>query len=271
MTSIALSQYVGGELHDAFPHLKVDVHHPELTVNLEVRDYRAFVHADPEPGAGGLPIGMSGRAVALLSGGIDSPVSAWMMAKRGVELELVHFFSYPYTSPEAKEKVLDLARILTAWCGRLTVHVVPFTAIQEELRRSCPEELFTILMRRFMMRISEAVARRAGGGALITGESLGQVASQTMDAMHCTGAVCTLPIFRPVVGMDKEEIIRIARRIGTFETSILPYEDCCTVFTPKHPRTRPTLGEVETAETALDVEALVSSAVEQIERVILNP
>jgi len=271
MPSIALSQYVGGELHDAFPHLKVDVHHPELTVYLEVRDYNAFVHADPEPGAGGLPIGMSGKAVALLSGGIDSPVAAWMMAKRGVELELVHFFSYPYTSPEAKEKVLELARILTAWCGRVTVHVVPFTAIQEELRRSCPEELFTILMRRFMMRISESVARRTGGGALITGESLGQVASQTMDAMHCTGAVCELPIFRPVVGMDKEEIVRIARRIGTFETSILPYEDCCTVFTPKHPRTRPILGEVEAAEAVLDVDGLVSTAVEQIERVILNP
>ncbi len=271
MTSIALSQYVGGELHDAFPHLTVDVHHPELTVHLEVRDYNAFVHADPEPGAGGLPIGMSGKAAALLSGGIDSPVAAWMMAKRGAELELVHFFSYPYTSPEAKEKVLELSRILTAWCGRLTVHVVPFTAIQEELRRSCPEELFTVLMRRFMMRITQAVAYRTGCGALVTGESLGQVASQTMDAMRCTGAVCSLPIFRPVVGMDKEEIVRIARRIGTFETSILPYEDCCTVFTPRHPRTRPTLEEVEAAESSLDVEGLVNSAVEQIERVNLNP
>lgn len=271
MTSIALSQYVGGELHDAFPHLKVDVHHPELTIHLEVRDYAAFVHADPEPGAGGLPVGASGRAVCLLSGGIDSPVAAWMMAKRGVALELVHFFSYPYTSPEAKEKVLELARILTAWCGRLTVHVVPFTAIQEELRRSCPEELFTILMRRFMMRIAEETARRTGGGALITGESLGQVASQTMAAMACTGAVCALPILRPVVGMDKEEIVRIARHIGTFETSILPYEDCCTVFTPRHPRINPTLAEVEEAEAVLDVAGLVKEAADHMERVVLKP
>jgi len=271
MTSIALSQYVGGELHEFFPHLKVDVRNPEVTVHLEVRDYAAFVHADPEPGAGGLPVGMSGRAVSLLSGGIDSPVASWMVAKRGTALEMLHFFSYPYTSPEAKEKVLELARILTAWCGRLTVHVVPFTAIQEELRRSCPEELFTVLMRRFMMRIAQKVAERTGSGALVTGESLGQVASQTMSAMMCTGAVCSLPILRPVVGMDKEEIIRIARRIGTFETSILPYEDCCTVFTPKHPRINPTLDEVEAAEVGLDIDGLVKQAVDNIERVVLNP
>lgn len=270
MTSIALSQYVGGELHDAFPHLLVDVHHPELTIHVEVRDYAAFVHADPEPGAGGLPVGVSGRAVSLLSGGIDSPVASWMIAKRGMALELIHFFSYPYTSPEAKQKVLDLARILTGWCGRLTVHVVPFTAIQETLRRSCPEELFTILMRRFMMRIAEDVARRTGSGALITGESLGQVASQTMEAMACTGAVCSLPVLRPVVGMDKEEIVRIARRIGTFETSILPYEDCCTVFTPRHPRIKPTLGEVEEAEQVLDIGGLVKQATDKIERVVIQ-
>ena len=171
------------------PHLKVDVHHPELTVHIEVRDYAAFVHADPEPGAGGLPVGINGRAVSLLSGGIDSPVASWMIAKRGVALEMVHFFSYPYTSPEAKEKVLELARLLTPWCGRLTVHVVPFTAIQEELRRSCPEELFTVLMRRFMMRIAQEVANRCGAKALVTGECLGQVASQTMEAMAVTGAV----------------------------------------------------------------------------------
>jgi thiamine biosynthesis protein ThiI len=271
MTSIQLSQYVGGELHDAYPHLKVDVHRPEVTIYLEVRDYAAFVHADPEPGAGGLPVGASGRGVCLLSGGIDSPAAAWMMAKRGLELELVHFFSYPYTSPEAKEKVLELAKILTAWCGRTTVHVVPFTAIQEELRRSCPEELFTVLMRRFMMRIAERVAKRTGAGALITGESLGQVASQTIAAMKCTGAVCTLPVLRPVVGMDKEEIVRIARRIGTFETSILPYEDCCTVFTPRHPRINPTLSEAEAAESALDVEEMVRQAVDHIERVVIKP
>ena len=267
MTSIQLSQYVGGELDDLYPDLKVDVHHPELTVHIEVRDYAAFVHADPEPGAGGLPVGINGRAVSLLSGGIDSPVASWMIAKRGVALEMVHFFSYPYTSPEAKEKVLELARLLTPWCGRLTVHVVPFTAIQEELRRSCPQELFTLIMRRFMMRISQAVADRCGAKALVTGECLGQVASQTMEAMAVTGAVTRLPILRPVVGMDKEDIVRVAREIGTFDTSILPYEDCCTVFTPRHPRLRPTLEEVEAAEASLDVEAMVRSAVEGIERV----
>ena len=267
MTSIQLAQYVGGELHDAFPNLTVDVHHPELTVHLEVRDDAAFVHADPESGAGGLPVGVGGRAVSLLSGGIDSPVASWMMAKRGLALDMVHFFSYPYTSPEAKDKVIELARLLTPWCGRLTVHVVPFTAIQEQLRRSCPEELFTLLMRRFMMRIAARVAQRIGAGAVVTGECLGQVASQTMEAVACTQAVCPLPVLRPVVGMDKEEIVRIARKIGTFETSILPYEDCCTVFTPRHPRLRPLPGEIEAAEASLDIEALVDEAVANIERV----
>ena len=270
MTSIQLSQYVGGELDDLYPDLKVDVHHPELTVHIEVRDYAAFVHADPEPGAGGLPVGINGRAVSLLSGGIDSPVASWMIAKRGVALEMVHFFSYPYTSPEAKEKVLELARLLTPWCGRLTVHVVPFTAIQEELRRSCPEALFTVLMRRFMMRIAQEVANRCGAKALVTGECLGQVASQTMEALRCTGAVVDLPVLRPCIGMDKEEIVQIARKIGTFETSILPYEDCCTVFTPRHPRLRPMPGEVEAAEQTLDIDAMVKAAVDGIERVQVN-
>lgn len=271
LTSIALSQQVGGDLHDAYPHIKVDVHQPELTVHLEVRETAAYVHADPTAGAGGLPVGMGGRAISLLSGGIDSPVASWMMAKRGVSLDMIHFFSHPYTSPEAKEKVLDLARILVPWCGKLNVHVVPFTAIQETLMRECPEDLFTVLMRRFMMRISEALAERIGALSLITGESLGQVASQTMHAMHVTGAVCKLPILRPVVGMDKTEIIAIARRIGTFETSILPYEDCCTVFTPRHPRTKPTLEEVALAEEKLDIASMVQDAVNQIERVVLAP
>ena len=270
MTSIALSQWVGGELDDLYPNLTVDVHNPELTVHLEVRDYAAFVHADPEPGAGGLPVGTSGRALSMLSGGIDSPVASWMMAKRGVALEMVHFYSYPYTSPEAKQKVLDLAQLLTPWTGRLTVHVVPFTRIQEELRRSCPEDYFTLLMRRFMMRIAEGVARRTGCHAIVTGESLGQVASQTMDAMAVTGAVTDLPVFRPLVGMDKEEVVRLSRKIGTFETSILPYEDCCTVFTPRHPRTRPRLEDVEAIEAPLDVEGLVKEALEGIERVQLG-
>lgn len=267
MTSIQLSQYVGGELDEAYPNLSVDVHCPELTVHVEVRDYAAYVHAGPEPGAGGLPVGINGRAVSLLSGGIDSPVASWMIAKRGVALDMVHFFSYPYTSPQAKEKVLELARILTPWCGRLTVHVVPFTAIQEQLRRSCPEELFTIVMRRFMMRIAQAVANRCGARALVTGECLGQVASQTMEALNCTGAVVDLPVLRPVIGMDKEEIVRLARKIDTYDTSILPYEDCCTVFTPRHPRLRPMPVEVEAAEAKLDVDAMVQAAVGAIERI----
>jgi len=267
MTSIQLSQYVGGELHERYDNLEVDVHHPELTVHVEVRDYAAFVHADPELGAGGLPVGINGRAVSLLSGGIDSPVSSWMIAKRGIALEMVHFFSYPYTSPEAKEKVIELARLLTPYCGKVVVHVVPFTAIQEELRRTCPEELFTILMRRFMMRIAQEVAKRIGAKALVTGECLGQVASQTMEAMMCTGAVVQLPVLRPCVGMDKEEIVQISRKIGTFETSILPYEDCCTVFTPRHPRLRPMLSECDYAEENLDIEALVKEAMDGIERI----
>ena len=267
MTSIQLSQYVGGELDELYPDLKVDVHHPELTVHIEIRDYAAFVHADPEPGAGGLPVGINGRAVSLLSGGIDSPVASWMIARRGVSLEMVHFFSSPYTSNEAREKVLELARLLTPWCGRLTVHVVPFTAIQEELRRSCPPELFTLVMRRFMMRISQKVAQRCGAKALVTGECLGQVASQTMEAMTVTGEAASLPILRPVVGMDKEDIVKLARKIGTYDTSILPYEDCCTVFTPRHPRLRPTLEEIQRAEQSLDIEGMVQAAVEGIERV----
>lgn len=270
MTSIQLSQYVGGELDDAYPNLKADMHTPDVIVHVEIRDFAAYVHANASPGAGGLPVGVGGKGISLLSGGIDSPVASWMMAKRGLALEMVHFFSYPYTSPEAKEKVLDLAQLLTPWCGRMIVHVVPFTEIQEELRRKCPESLFTLLMRRFMMRISQKVAERIGAKCLVTGESLGQVASQTMDAMAVTGQVVTLPVFRPVIGMDKEEIIRIARKIGTFETSILPYEDCCTVFTPRHPKTHPSLEEIQEAEAALDIDALVQRAVDGIERVVKN-
>ena len=270
MTSIQLSQYVGGELHDAYPHLIADMHHPQFTVHVEVRDFDAFVHANPTEGAGGLPIGVGGRALSLLSGGIDSPVASWMIAKRGVIVDMIHFYSYPYTSPEAKEKVLDLARLLVPYTGKTCVHVVPFTKIQEELRRSCPENLFTILMRRFMMRIACRVAEKNGMQALVTGESVGQVASQTLEAMACTNAVCTVPVLRPVVGMDKEEIVRISSKIGTFETSILPYEDCCTVFTPKHPRTKPKVEELVEAEQNLDIDAMVEEAVAGIERVLLD-
>ncbi len=267
MTSTQLSQYVGGLLSEAFPETVPQMRDPELVVHLEVRDYAAYVHAAPAPGAGGMPVGSNGRAVTLLSGGIDSPVSSYMIARRGVKLIPVHFFSFPYTSEAAKEKVIELARLLTDWCGPMAVEVVPFTHIQEELRDKCPEEYFTLIMRRFMMRIATAIAENNNARALVTGENLGQVASQTMEAMACTQAVTDLPVLQPLIGMDKEEIIRHARKIGTFETSILPYEDCCTVFTPRHPRTKPKLAEVEAAESAMDVDALVKEALGGVERI----
>ena len=265
LTSIETSQQVGGRLADLFPAIQPDMHSPALTVQVEIREKYAFVHPDPEPGAGGMPVGTNGRAALLLSGGIDSPVAGWMMAKRGLELVGVHFFSYPYTSEQAKDKVLQLGRKLTAWCGRMSVMIVPFTHIQESIRDNCHEELFTLIMRRFMMRLAEKLAQDYGCGALVTGESLGQVASQTMPAMAVTGAVCTLPVFRPCIGLDKEEIITIARRIDTFETSILPYEDCCTVFTPKHPNTRPKLPKILDAEAHLDVSGLIEEALADVE------
>ena len=259
MNSIQISQYVGGELGQFF-NVKADMHHPDLTVYVEIREKYAYIHTPSVPGAGGLPIGMGGRAVSLLSGGIDSPVSSYMIAKRGVKLEMVHFFSPPYTSDEAKEKVLSLAKLLVPWCGRLTVQIVPFTEIQEEIRRNCPEEFFTLIMRRFMMRISQRVADQVKAKALVTGENLGQVASQTMEALRVTEDVVDLPVLRPLIGMDKEEIVRLSRKIGTFDTSILPYEDCCTVFTPRHPRTKPNLDEVREAEAVLDIEGLIDRA-----------
>lgn len=270
MTSIELSQYVGGELNEAYPDVKVDVHEPELIVHIEVRDLAAYVHGAPVPGAGGMPVGCNGTAVTLLSGGIDSPVSSYMIAKRGVHLIPVHFFSFPYTSQQAKEKVIELAQIITAYCGKMTMEIVPFTHIQEEIRDKCPEEYFTLIMRRFMMRIAQRIALDNNARAIVTGENLGQVASQTMEAMASTQAVLQLPVLQPLIGMDKEEIVRLARKISTFETSILPYEDCCTVFTPRHPRTRPKLREVEAAESALDVDALVEEAVKGIEKVTVG-
>ena len=270
MTSIELSQYVGNALSDAYEDIEVDVHDPELVVHIEVRDLAAYVHAMPVHGAGGLPVGCSGTAVTLLSGGIDSPVSTYMIAKRGVHLIPVHFFSFPYTSQQAKDKVIELGRLLTEYCGKMTMEVVPFTHIQEEIRDKCPEEYFTLIMRRFMMRIAEQIAQRSNAKAIVTGENLGQVASQTMEAMASTQAVMTLPILQPLIGMDKEEIVERARQIGTFETSILPYEDCCTVFTPRHPRTRPKISEVERAESKLDIDALVAEALEGIERIELD-
>ena len=270
MTSIAISQEIGGRLAEAHPTVEVDVHHPEYTVYVEVRDLAAYVHGPAVPGAGGLPTGVGGRAMCLLSGGIDSPVAAYMMAKRGMEIECVHFFSYPYTSQLAKDKVLELARLVTRYSGRMTVNVVSFTQIQEAIRDNCPEEFFTLIMRRFMMEISQRIAKGDGCGALITGENLGQVASQTMEAMTVTGAVVDIPIFMPLIGMDKEEIVTIARKIGTLDTSILPYEDCCTVFTPKHPKTKPTLGQLLHAERTLDREALILQALESVEKITVK-
>ena len=262
LNSIQISQAVGGELAEAFPSVSVDVHKPDLTVYVEIREKFAYVHAPSVPGAGGLPIGTGGHAVSLLSGGLDSPVSSWMIARRGVELEMVHFVSPPYTSQQAQDKVIELARLLTASCGRMIVHIIPFTEIQEEIRKNCPEEFFTLIMRRFMMRLAEAVAKKAGAKALVTGESLGQVASQTMLSLGVTEAVTTMPVLRPLIGMDKVEIIRLSRRIGTYDTSILPYEDCCTFFTPRPPCTRPVLADIEAAESVLDVEGLVAKALE---------
>lgn len=267
LNSIAISQEIGGRLAEAHPTCRVDVHDPAYTVYVEVRDLAAYVHGPAEPGAGGLPTGVGGRAMCLLSGGIDSPVAAYMIAKRGVEVEAVHFFSYPYTSELAKNKVMELARLVTKYCGRMTVNIVSFTQIQEAIRDNCPEEFFTLIMRRFMMEISQRIALDDGCRALITGENLGQVASQTMEAMNVTGAVVDIPVFMPLVGMDKEEIVSIARKIGTMETSILPYEDCCTVFTPKHPKTKPTLSQVEYAERKLDREALILQALESVEKI----
>ncbi len=252
---------VGGMILSKYHHLKVDVHNPDLIVNVEIRDNYAYIHGNQLKGAGGMPVGSAGQAAILISGGIDSPVAAWMMAKRGLRLYAIHFASPPYTSQRAEMKVHSLLRQVSKYSGNIPLCVVPFTHIQEEIKDNCPEDLFTIIMRRFMMRCAERIAKDQGCGALITGESVGQVASQTMQAIACTEAVVEeLPLFRPLIGMDKDEVIEISRKIDTFETSILPYEDCCTVFTPKHPRTRPQLKNVEEAESVLDVEALIEEA-----------
>lgn len=272
MKSPEIAMEVGGALIEAYPHLKVSMGDDcQTVVHIEVRDQKAFVYAGRIHGAGGMPTGSNGRAMLLLSGGIDSPVAGYMMAKRGLALEAVHFFSYPYTSEEAKQKTLALAGLVARYSGSMCVHIVPFTKIQDEIRKNCMEDYFTIIMRRFMMRISEKLAQRSGCGGLITGESLGQVASQTMEAMQVTNAVCSLPVFRPVVGMDKEEIVEISRRIDTFETSILPYEDCCTVFTPRHPQTKPRLEKVLQQEENLPIEELVEEAVIGTQRVMVEP
>ena len=270
LKSPEICREVGGYLCAKFPNLAVDVKSPEKTVMVEVRDTNTYVYCDKVKGPGGMPVGTNSKAVLLLSGGIDSPVAGYMAAKRGVALEAVHFFSHPYTSERAKEKVLQLAKIVAAYTGGMRVHIVPFTEIQLEIRKHCPEEQLTIIMRRFMMKIAERIAEKNGAIALVTGESIGQVASQTVEALGVTNNAVSMPVFRPVIGMDKDEIVERARTIGTFETSILPYEDCCTIFTPKHPNTKPKLEKIQASEQLLDVQRLIEAAVEGVETVVVS-
>lgn len=273
LNSVEISMEVGGYLHEECDGLIVDVHNPEVTVKVEVRDFGAYIYCMEKKlsGQGGMPIGSSRKATLLLSGGIDSPVAGHMIAKRGVELEAVNFFSYPYTSDRAKEKVIELASILARYTSKIDLYIVPFTEIQLEIRDKCPEEHMTLIMRRFMMKISEKLARWHKSDALITGESLGQVASQTMGALDVTNSVVDMPVLRPLIGMDKEEIIVKSREIGTFETSILPYEDCCTVFTPKHPTTNPKRRTVERTEAVLDIDGLIKKALDGVEKITVYP
>ena len=263
LTSPEICREVGGKLLSTFHHLKVDVHNPDVVVYVEIRDYYAYIRAEQIHGAGGLPVGTAGTASILISGGIDSPVAAWTMAKRGLRLNAIHFASPPYTSPRAEQKVKTLLSKVARYSGTINLAIVPFTEIQDEIAKNCPEEYFTLIMRRMMMRISEKIAKNSGSLALITGESLGQVASQTLPALVTTDYVTNIPVLRPLIGMDKEEIITISRNIDTFETSILPFEDCCTVFTPKHPKTRPTLESCENAESSLDIDTLIEKAISE--------
>lgn len=264
MESPEISMELGAYILDNFPHLKVDVHNPSFTLFVEVRE-NAYIYTQIIPSNGGLPTGTNGKAMLLLSGGIDSPVAGWMMAKRGVEIEAIHFYSYPYTSERAKDKVIQLAKILSGYCYRINLHIVPFTDIQLAINEKSPEDQMTVIMRRIMMQISEKIAVKNGCQALITGESLGQVASQTIQALGVTNNAVQMPVFRPLIGMDKNEVIEIARKIDTFETSILPYEDCCTVFVAKHPRTRPKLEDILRYEAELQIDALIQQAIDNTE------
>jgi len=266
ITSMEMNAEIGGRILHANPNLTVDVHKPQHEVSVEVRDH-AYVYVGEIMAVGGLPMGTGGKALLLLSGGIDSPVAGFQLMRRGVNINAVHFFSFPYTSERAKEKVLELARILGTYGGGMRVFVVPFTEIQMQIHEKCPDSLGTLLMRRYMMRIANRIARQHGAQALITGENLGQVASQTMEALGCTDAVCDMPVFRPLIGCDKLEITEQAKKIDTYETSILPYEDCCTVFTPRHPTTKPKVEMLIEAEQALDTEALVAEAIANTESV----
>lgn len=261
LKSPEISAEVGGAILSKFPHLRVDVKNPDILVTIEIREKFAFIRGNQTKGAGGMPTGTAGKSAILISGGIDSPVAAYMMAKRGLVLNAIHFASPPYTSPQSEEKVHNLLRKVSKYSGNICLFTVGFTEIQEEIRDKCPEDLFTLIMRRFMMRISQRIAEKEDCKALITGESLGQVASQTLNALACTDAVCEMPVFRPLIGLDKDEIIKVSRKIDTFDISIEPYEDCCTVFTPKHPKTKPQISIIEAAEQALDIESLIDGAI----------
>ncbi|MBQ8898939.1 MAG: tRNA 4-thiouridine(8) synthase ThiI [Clostridia bacterium] len=269
-TSPEIGAEAGGVLLDAFPHLSVDLNKPDMTVYIEIRDHAAYIHAGRLLGAGGMPVGTGGKGLLMLSGGIDSPVAGHMLAKRGVRLTAVHFESPPYTSERARQKVLDLADAMSARCGRIQLFMVNAAPIMEALRDACQEDLFTLLLRRMMMRISCRIAAREGCECVITGESLGQVASQTMKSLAVTSAVCDRLLFRPLIGMDKEEIIQIARATDTFEISTRPFEDCCTVFTPKHPNTKPKLERLEAEEEKLDFWPILEEAIEKAERIVIG-
>lgn len=270
-TSPEISAEVGAAILEASGGaLRVDVHAPQVCVRVEIRDFATYICAGQERAVGGMPIGSNGKGLLLLSGGIDSPVAGFMMAKRGVRIDAMHFESFPYTSERARQKVLDLAAKLAGYAGEIRVHIISVTHIQEVLRDNCDEDYFTLLLRRFMMRLAERTANKFSCDALITGESIGQVASQTMKALLVTDSVVNMPVFRPVIGMDKEDIVKISRKIDTFETSILPYEDCCTVFTPAHPRTQPEIYKVENEEARVDVVALEEEAFATLETVIIK-
>lgn len=271
LKSPELAGEVGGVLLAKVPHMQVDLTHPDITVRVEVRDRAAYIHAGQQRGAGGIPLGCGGHGLLLLSGGIDSPVAGYRMARRGLALDALYFESIPYTSELAREKVLTLAREMAEYCGKIRLHVISLTHIQEEMRDKCEEDYFTLLLRRFMMKLACRMADQCGATALVTGESLGQVASQTLAALRVTEDAADRPILRPLIGMDKEEIVATAREIGTFETSILPYEDCCTVFTPRHPRTQPVLEKVLEQEKILDVEALLEEAWQSRNTLIADP
>ncbi len=270
MTSEQLCRELGHELLEAYPNLSVDVHHPKLSVTVEIRQQNAFVYTNEIMGAGGMPVGSNGKAMLLISGGIDSPVAGYMIAKRGVLLDAVHFYSYPYTSERARDKVIELTKLVSRYAGTINLYLVPFTDIQLTIYDKCPSTETTVLMRRLMMKIAERIAKDTGSLALITGESIGQVASQTIESLCVTDDAVSMPVFRPLIGFDKEEIIDKAQKIGTFETSILPYEDCCTVFVPKHPVTKPKVDRLRESEALVDFEPMIEEAIAKTEKMIIR-